>query len=256
MKSCPESIEVWCSPETMTGQPEQAFARQLFAGLPRRYDLLAEVLSFGQNRRWRRTMVDHVTAEPPLRMLDVATGTAGVAMQLVRRSQTHVIGIDLSEPMLRYGAANIDRNQLAHRIDLVVGTAVQLPFPDAVFDALTFTYLLRYVDDATATLTELARVVKPGGLIASLEFHVPPNQFWRMWWWLYTRCVLPTAGGLAGRAWWRVGRFLGPSISEHYRRQPLPSTVDAWLTAGIEHVGVRLMSLGGGVVMWGRKRAR
>ena len=238
----------------MTGEPAHTFARQLFAGLPRRYDLLAELLSFGQNRRWRRAMVDHAVAAQPALVLDVATGTAGVAMQLVGRTPAQVIGIDLSEPMLRYGATKIERADLGDRIHLVIGSGVQLPFPDAAFDALTFTYLLRYVDDARATLRELARVVKPGGVIASLEFFVPPNRFWRMWWWLYTRIVLPLAGGLAGRSWWRVGRFLGPSISNHYRHQPLPSTVDAWLAAGIDDVGIRQMSLGGGLVMWGRKR--
>jgi demethylmenaquinone methyltransferase/2-methoxy-6-polyprenyl-1,4-benzoquinol methylase len=157
--------------------------------------------------------------------------------------------------MLRYGATKVEHDHLTDRIDLVIGSAVQLPFGAATFDAMTVTYLLRYVDDAPATMVELARVVKPGGRIASLEFHVPPNRFWRMWWWLYTRFLLPAAGGLAGRSWWRVGRFLGPSISDHYRRQPLPSTVDAWLAAGISDVDFRLMSLGGGLVMWGRKRA-
>jgi demethylmenaquinone methyltransferase/2-methoxy-6-polyprenyl-1,4-benzoquinol methylase len=238
----------------MSDEPAHTFARQLFAGLPRRYDLLAELLSFGQNRRWRREMVDHTVAVRPARVLDVATGTAGVATQLVGRTSAQVIGIDLSEPMLRYGATKIERAHLGDRIHLVIGSAVQLPFPDASFDALTFTYLLRYVDDARSTLRDLARVVKPGGLIASLEFFVPPNRFWRMWWWLYTRIVLPLAGGLAGRSWWRVGRFLGPSISNHYRDQPLPSTVDAWLAAGIDDVGIRQMSLGGGLVMWGHKR--
>ena len=242
-----------------TGEPApmkdaHGFARQLFAGLPRRYDLLAELLSFGQNRRWRRAMVDHALAGAPSLVLDVATGTAGVALQLVQRSPARVIGIDLSEPMLRFGTSKIDRAHLDGRIDMVVGSAVELPFADASFDALTFTYLLRYVDDAGATLRELARVVKPGGNIASLEFFVPPNRFWRGWWWLYTRLVLPVAGGLAGRAWWRVGRFLGPSISNHYRHQPLPATVDAWHRAGIDDIGVRLMSLGGGLVMWGRTR--
>ncbi|HUP72664.1 MAG TPA: class I SAM-dependent methyltransferase [Acidimicrobiales bacterium] len=238
----------------MRDEPAHTFARRLFAGLPRRYDLLAELLSFGQNRRWRRAMVDHAIAGDPSLVLDVATGTAGVAMQLVACSHARVIGIDLSEPMLRYGADKVERSHLGDRIDMVVGSAVQLPFADGSFDALTFTYLLRYVDDAAATLRELSRVVKPGGNIASLEFFVPPNRFWRMCWWLYTRTALPLAGGLAGRAWWRVGRFLGPSISNHYRRQPLPSTVDAWHTAGIDDIGVRLMSLGGGLVMWGRKR--
>jgi demethylmenaquinone methyltransferase/2-methoxy-6-polyprenyl-1,4-benzoquinol methylase len=135
----------------------------------------------------------------------------------------------------------------------VAGSADQIPFPDEAFDALTFTYLLRSVPDPAATLRELARVVKPGAPVASLEFHVPPQPLWRFWWWLYTRAVLPAAGRLAGRAWFEVGRFLGPSISGHYRRYPLSWTVDAWQQAGFVDVGVRIMSLGGGLVMWGRK---
>ncbi len=230
------------------------FARTLFGGLPRRYDLLAELLSLGQNGRWRREAVEHVAGAAPARTLDVATGTAGVALRLVERTGTHVTGIDLTEAMLRQGAANVARRvrriACASRSDAVE----QLPFPDATFDALTFTYLLRYVADPAATLRELARVVKPGGPIASLEFLVPPDPFWRAWWWLYTRLVLP-AGGLltGGTAWYRVGRFLGPNISDHYRRYPLDWTVTAWREAGIADVGTRVMSLGGGLVMWGTR---
>jgi demethylmenaquinone methyltransferase/2-methoxy-6-polyprenyl-1,4-benzoquinol methylase len=221
--------------------------------LPARYDLLAEVLSFGQNGRWRRAMVDHVVETGPQRILDVATGTAGVALQLARRSPGNIVGLDLTEAMLRRGQENVRRKGTESRIRLVAGSADQLPFPDAAFDALTFTYLLRYVADPAATLRELARVVKPGAPVASLEFHVPPRPFWRFWWWLYTRTVLPAAGRLASRSWFEVGRFLGPNISEHYRRYPLPWTVDAWREAGFVDIGVRVMSLGGGLVMWGRK---
>jgi demethylmenaquinone methyltransferase/2-methoxy-6-polyprenyl-1,4-benzoquinol methylase len=231
-------------------QPNR-FAQELFDGLPARYDLLAELLSFGQNRRWRRAMVDRVV--PAGRILDVATGTAGVALQLARRSSGQIVGIDLTAAMLRRGQENVTRAGAGDRIQLVAGRAEGLPFPDETFDGLTFTYLLRYVADPAATLRELARVVKPGAPVASLEFHVPPQRFWHAWWWLYTRAVLPAAGGLAGRSWFEVGRFLGPSISGHYRRHPLSWTVEAWQEAGLVDVGVRLMSLGGGLVMWGRK---
>jgi demethylmenaquinone methyltransferase/2-methoxy-6-polyprenyl-1,4-benzoquinol methylase len=229
-------------------------AQDLFDALPDRYDLLAEVLSFGQNRRWRRAMCDPVVATQPGLVLDVASGTAGVAIQLAERSPAHVIGIDLTEPMLRRGQANIARAALAARVSLTVGRAERLPFRDATFDGLTFTYLLRYVADPQATLEELVRVVKPGARVANLEFLVPANRFWRAWWWLYTRFVLPAGGWLTGgREWWGVGRFLGPSISNHYRAYPLRWHVDAWEKAGLVDVGVRTMSLGGGLVMWGTK---
>ena len=230
------------------------FAQRLFADLPARYDRLAEWLSFGQNARWRRAMVDRIVPASPKRVLDVASGTAGVALQLADRTSAHVVGLDLTPSMLRIGQHNVAQAHQTRRVQLVNGRAETLPFPDAVFDALTFTYLFRYVDDPQATLDELARVVKPGAPVASLEFMVPPNRFWRGWWWGYTRLVLPVAGlATGGREWYRVGRFLGPSISTLYQRYPVDWTVEAWRAAGFEDVGVRLMSLGGGVVMWGRR---
>jgi len=228
-------------------------AQELFTGLPKRYDLLEAILSLGQNGRWRREMVDHVAPVAPARVLDVATGTGGVALQLAGRTPAQVVGVDLTEAMLCRGRERVALAHAGRRIQLVGGRAEQLPFPGEAFDALTFTYLLRYVDDHLATLVELTRVLKPGAPIASLEFHVPPRRFWRAWWWLYTRLVLPAAGGLGGRSWFRVGRFLGPNISRHYRRHPLASTVAVWQDAGIVDVECKVMSLGGGVVMWGRK---
>lgn len=230
------------------------FAQSLFSGLPARYDRLAEVLSFGQNGRWRRAAVDAATRANPDRIADIATGTAGVALALAARSRAHVVGVDLTQPMLRRGAANVARAGQAERISLVAGRAERLPFSDDACDALVFSYLLRYVADPGETLQELARVVRPGGTMASLEFAVPPRAWWRGAWWLYTRLILPAGGYVTGgREWYRVGRFLGPNISEHYRRYPVDWTVAAWEKAGMEDVVVRRMSLGGGLVMWGRK---
>jgi demethylmenaquinone methyltransferase/2-methoxy-6-polyprenyl-1,4-benzoquinol methylase len=230
-------------------------ARELFDPLPRHYDLLVDLLSFGQNRRWRRTMVGRVVPARPRRVLDVATGTAGVALQIVRRSpgSTTVVGVDLTPAMLAMGQDNIDRAEAGDEVVLTAGRAEELPFPDATFDAVTFTYLLRYVDDPAATLRELSRVLRPDGVLASLEFGVPEHPIPRGLWWVYTRLVLPAAGRLWGRAWYRVGRFLGPSISNHYERHPVASIVEAWEAAGLGQVATKRMSLGGGLVMWGRK---
>jgi demethylmenaquinone methyltransferase/2-methoxy-6-polyprenyl-1,4-benzoquinol methylase len=230
------------------------FAQSLFAPLPRRYDRLAELLSMGQNGRWRRAMVDHIAPDHPGLVLDVASGTAGVALQLAERAEGRVVGVDLTIDMLRQGQRRVAERAMADRVQLVAGRAEQLPFADGTFDALTFTYLLRYVTDPQATLVELARVVKTGGAVASLEFLLPRSRFWRFWWWLYTRLVLPAGGWLTGgREWYEVGRFLGPNISGHYRRYPVDWTVEAWRRAGFVDVGVRRMSLGGGLVMWGRR---
>jgi demethylmenaquinone methyltransferase/2-methoxy-6-polyprenyl-1,4-benzoquinol methylase len=233
----------------------RSFATELFRPLPARYDLAAELLSFGQNGRWRRRMVDSIVAADPRLVCDVATGTAGVALQLAARTGARVIGVDISQAMLRQGRDNVRRAGMEDRIEVVLGTAEKLPFADAMFDALTFTYLFRYVEDPFATLRELARVVKPGGRIAALEFLVPPSLPWRWLWWLYTRGLLPVAGLFVGRGWFEVGRFLGPSISEHYRRFPLDMQVREWQAAGIGGFGYEQMSLGGGFVMWGTKLA-
>ena len=235
-----------------TSDPNR-FARALFTGLPNRYDLLAEVLSLGQNRRWRRAMVDQIVPARPHRLLDVATGTAGVALRLTEQTDAYVTGLDLTEAMLRRGQANVAASAADGRVELLAGRAEELPFPDAAFDAVTFTYLLRYVADPAATLRELTRVLKPGSPMASLDFLVPRHSFWRWSWWLYTRLLLPVAGSVGGRDWIAVGRFLGPNISAHYRRYPLGWTVQAWRDAGMTDVGVREMSLGGGLVMWGTK---
>jgi len=229
------------------------FAQDLFRHLPRHYDFLEEFLSLGQNGRWRREMVAHIDRAPSS-VLDVATGTAGVALALTRRTRADITGIDITEAMLRRGRERVERAGATRRVRLLVGQAERLPFPDESFDALTFTYLLRYVADPAGTLRELARVLKPGGSIASLEFSVPTSRFWRSWWWLYTRGVLPVAGYLSGgREWSRVGQFLGPNISNHYRRYSVAWTVQAWHDAGLVNVGVRSMSLGGGLVMWAQK---
>jgi demethylmenaquinone methyltransferase / 2-methoxy-6-polyprenyl-1,4-benzoquinol methylase len=233
---------------------ENAFAADLFRGLPKRYDLLAEILSLGQNGRWRRELVAHIATSRPARILDVATGTAGVAIALARSTDANVTGIDITEPMLERGRRRVDSAGLGDRVKLEVGRAEELSAGSGSFDAVSFTYLLRYVEDPSATLAELARVLRPGGVMASLDFFVPPNPVWRTAWWKYTRLVLPAAGMLlGGPVWWRVGRFLGPNISGHYRRWPLERIVDAWKAAGMVDVEYRVMSVGGGLVMWGRK---
>jgi demethylmenaquinone methyltransferase / 2-methoxy-6-polyprenyl-1,4-benzoquinol methylase len=229
-------------------------ARTVFAGLPGRYDRLAYLLSLGQDRRWRRAVVGHAAAGSPGLVLDVATGPAGIALAVAARTGANVVGVDLNEPMLRAGLPRIRRQGLPGRVRVAEGRADQLPFADATFDAVTFSYLLRYVDSPAATIAEMARCLRPGGTLASLEFHVPPRPAWRGAWWCYTRLALPVLGGVAGGpAWYRVGRFLGPSISAHYRQHPLGWHVSAWRAAGLTDVGAELMSLGGGLVMWGRK---
>ncbi len=193
---------------------------------------------------------------PDAHVLDVATGTGAVAERLVRRAGCRVTGIDQSADMLAAARARLDAAGLADRVALIEGEAERLPFPDAAFDALAVTYLLRYVDDPAAVLRELARVVRPGGVVAGMEFGVPPRALPRAAWRLYTGALLPAGGMLVGgRGWWRAGRFLHASIPDLYRRHPVAELLDMHRAAGLQDVRLRRLSFGGGVVIWGVRAA-
>jgi demethylmenaquinone methyltransferase / 2-methoxy-6-polyprenyl-1,4-benzoquinol methylase len=179
-------------------------------------------------------------------VLDVATGTGLVAAELVARG-FRVTGVDQSPGMLKQARARFD-----HRVELVEAPAESLPFDDASFDHLTVTYLLRYVADPGATLAELARVVRPGGTVASLEFGVP-RRVARPAWELYVRVGLPVAGRVLRHGWDDVGDFLGGSIRSYWETYPLGRQVALWRAAGLAEIRMRRMSLGGGVVMWARR---
>jgi demethylmenaquinone methyltransferase/2-methoxy-6-polyprenyl-1,4-benzoquinol methylase len=224
-----------------------ALAQRLFAPIGPTYDRYARLLSLGQDPRWRRFLVSRIEAGPGDTVLDVATGTGAVAAELVRQHSCAVVGIDQSPEMLAAARARVPTG-----VRLLEGRAEQLPFEDGSFDALTFTYLLRYVDDPGATLEELARVVRPGGTIASLEFAVPRGT-WRALWELYVRAVLPLSGALISSGWREVGSFLGGSIRSFWDSYPLERQLGLWRAAGIEDVRHRRLSLGGAIVIWGRK---
>ncbi len=233
--------------------PRREQTLELFRGLPARYDQLSAALSFWQDPRWRRALVDTIAPVPGERILDVATGTGMVAAELRARADCAVVGLDQSAEMLAGAHTRFAAELQSGRVELVTGQAEKLPFADASFDALTFTYLLRYVDDPPATVRELARVVRPGGRIASLEFGVPPRAIPYAAWRFYTAVGLPALGRLFSREWYEVGRFLGPSIAGFYARHPLSALVEYWRQAGLRDVRVRRMSLGGGVVISARR---
>jgi demethylmenaquinone methyltransferase / 2-methoxy-6-polyprenyl-1,4-benzoquinol methylase len=222
-------------------------ALELFAPLGPTYERYARVLSLGQDPRWRRFLVARVEAGPEDRVLDVATGTGSVALELLRRKRCAVVGLDQSSQMLA-----VARERLPPNVELIEASAESLPFADSSFDGLTFTYLLRYVDDPGATLRELARVVRSGSTIASLEFAVPEGA-WRPLWRAYVGSVLPAAGSLLSPGWHEVGRFLGGSIREYWRRYPLGRQLELWRAAGIDNLQHRRLSLGGSIVIWGRR---
>jgi demethylmenaquinone methyltransferase/2-methoxy-6-polyprenyl-1,4-benzoquinol methylase len=220
-------------------------ARQLFEPLGPTYDRYSALLSFGQDPRWRRFLVSRLEVRADETALDVATGTGLVARELVRRFGCSVVGIDQSPEML---AVARERTR-GLPVEVVEGRAEELPFADGEFASLTFTYLLRYVDDPATTMRELARVVRPGGTVAMLEFAVP-RGVWRPPWELWVRVGLPGLGRLISPGWNEVGRFLGPSIRGFWSRY---DPVALFRAAGLEDVQFRRLSLGGGIVVWGRR---
>jgi demethylmenaquinone methyltransferase / 2-methoxy-6-polyprenyl-1,4-benzoquinol methylase len=231
----------------VAASPRTRRALELFAPLGPTYERYARLLSLGQDPRWRRFLVSRVEAGPGDEVLDVATGTGAVARELLRQKGCAVVGVDQSPEMLA-----VAREHLPATVKLVEASAEHLPFEDASFDALTVTYLLRYVDDPGATLAELARVVRSGGTVASLEFAVPAG-LWQPLWRAYVGVVLPAAGRIVSPGWYEVGDFLGGSIREFWRRYPLERQLELWRAAGIEDVRYRLLSLGGGIVIWGSR---
>lgn len=184
-------------------------------------------------------MVAGMQLEPGSLVLDVAAGTGSISRLL--EVQGHlVVAIDLSHEM-------IIQHTGRHRVRAV---ADHLPFPQETFDAVTFGYLLRYVEDPVATLQEISRVLRPGGLVGMVEFGRPRGLVGLLWR-LYTRVALPMAGAVIGSGWFSVGRFLGPSIERFHEEHP--DLAGRWEEGGLVDVTVGRPSLGGGLVMWARK---
>jgi len=229
--------------ETRTG-----IARGLFAPLGPTYDRYANLLSFGQDPRWRQFLVSRLPVGPSDNVLDVACGTGAVALELVRQKGCSVVGVDQSPEMLAEA-----RQRVGERVRLVEASAQELPFEDASFDGLTAAYLLRYLDDLPAGLRELARVLRPGATMSLLDFGVPPRPVPRVAWDLWVDVGLPLAGRAISPGWHEVGRFLGGSIREFDQRWPVPQLVAAVGEAGFEDVQARRLSLGGCTVLWGRR---
>jgi demethylmenaquinone methyltransferase/2-methoxy-6-polyprenyl-1,4-benzoquinol methylase len=229
-------------------------ARELFAPLGPTYDRYARLLSLGQDPRWRRFLVSRLPVGPDDVVLDVATGTAAVALELVRRTGCSVVGLDQSPEMLAEARQRLLLAAETRHIRLVEASAHDLPFEDGSFDGLTGAYLLRYLADLPVGLAELARVLRPRATAALLDFGVPPAPLPRLAWDLYVDAGLPLLGRAISPEWHEVGRFLGGSIRDFDARWPLPRLVGAVREAGFERVSARRLSLGGGLVVWGRRR--
>ena len=245
-------------PDPVQNQTQAEFisnqhARHLFDGIAYGYDFLSQSLSFFQTGVWRRFLVSRLPVGPEDRVLDICTGTGGVALDIARKSGGEVVGVDLSGNMRWTAQRNIAKAGMAAKVSIVGGRAESLSFKDGCIDGICFTYLLRYVEDPGHTLGEIARVLKPGGTLVSLEFGIPDNILFHSLWNAYTRLGLPVATKILSPGWRYVGSFLGPSISEFYQKHSLSDVRQMWLEAGISNVQVKKLTWGAGIVMWGTK---
>ena len=227
-------------PPVGEGDPtKSAEVRAMFDGIAARYDLLNAVLSLGVDRSWRRQAVAWAVEGAPRAVLDVATGTADLAIALRRAApEARVVGVDFSPRMLAVGRAKAARLGVEVRLEEGDGTA--LPYPDAAFDALTIAYGLRNFDDVDAGLREFRRVLRPGGRVVILEFPPPPSgAFGRLFRFYFTR-VVPQVGGLvSGRP--GAYAYLPSSVMAF----PDPETLAERLrAAGFRDVRYRLQTWG------------
>jgi demethylmenaquinone methyltransferase/2-methoxy-6-polyprenyl-1,4-benzoquinol methylase len=227
-------------------------AQRIFAGIADAYDGPAQVFGLFRQRAWHRALVEAIARDRPRRVLDMCTGTGAVAAEIVKRTSAHVVGADATRAML--DRARLRFRSAERRVDLVRADAQAPPFGDASFDALVWSYLLRYVDDVPETVRALGRLVRPGGAMASLEFGVPQGRAARAAWEVYTRAILPAGLALLSRGWRHVGGFLGESIRAFDEQWPVEALEDLWRSAGFEDVKTRRLSFGGGVVTSGRRK--
>lgn len=218
----------------------------MFDSIAGRYDLLNRIMSLGMDRRWRRKTVDALCLGGGERVLDVATGTADLAIALARISNLEVVGLDPSPKMLAEGAAKIGAAGLSTRIRLVSGEAEALPFDDASFDAATIAFGIRNVPDRPRALRQMARVLKPGKPLAVLELSEPDAGLLAPLARLHIRRVVPRLGALLSGS--RAYRYLQESVTAF----PAPSDFASMMAAnGFRDVQVTPLSFGACVLYVG-----
>ncbi|MDZ7704816.1 MAG: bifunctional demethylmenaquinone methyltransferase/2-methoxy-6-polyprenyl-1,4-benzoquinol methylase UbiE [Trueperaceae bacterium] len=248
------SAEPSATSDTSKHDPNQSAkavqVRTMFNAIARRYDLLNAVLSAGVDRRWRAEATRLAFEKGATRVLDVATGTADLAISLKRyRPEAEVIGVDFAEGMLELGRRKVARKGLSVRLEQ--GDGLNLPYPDASFDALTIAYGLRNFADYQRGLDEFYRVLKPGGRLVVLEFPPPPEGLFGRLFRFYFLRVVPLLGGLlSGRR--SAYRYLPDSV---LRFPPPPKLAVMMQRAGFDEVRYKLQTFGVSALHVGDKRA-
>lgn len=188
--------------------------REMFDSIAPRYDFLNRLLSLGIDRRWRKYAVKQIKFEESGKVLDVATGTADVALQIAAAtpSSVSITGIDFSEQMIELGRVKTNKSLFSGRITLLVAPCEAIPFEDNTFDAATIAFGIRNVVDRLAGLKEMHRVLKPGGRVVILEFSNPKSKLFKALYNFYFLRILPAIGGLFSQ--FSAYKYLPDSVLE------------------------------------------
>ncbi|HLJ65953.1 MAG TPA: bifunctional demethylmenaquinone methyltransferase/2-methoxy-6-polyprenyl-1,4-benzoquinol methylase UbiE [Chloroflexota bacterium] len=221
------------------------YVARMFGAIADRYDLMNWVMTLGQDQRWRRQAAEIAMLRPDEVALDVATGTADLAIELasVVAPRGHVVGIDISEEMLEIGRRKVQQH--AAPIALEIGDALNLAFGQDSFDAVSCGFGLRNVADRPRALTEMTRVVKPGRRVVILELTPPTNQLARQ----YIDTVIPRLGQLIARAR-DAYTYLPESVQDFPNAAALGRMMQG---AGLRQVTYRLLNFGTIALHWGTK---
>ena len=224
-----------------TGQTKKEEVREMFDNIAPKYDLLNHTLSMNIDRIWRRRVVRIVRRSRPHRILDVATGTGDLAIEMARRIRdVHVLGVDLSEKMLDVARCKVAARGLDERVVLDVGDAEHLRVSDASVDVVTVAFGVRNFGDLEAGLREMARTIKPGGKVVILEFSRPRNRLFRVLYEFYTYKILPRIGGMVSKDK-RAYEYLPASVGEF----PAPAEFMSMMErAGFRECRARSQSFG------------
>lgn len=167
---------------------------QMFDNISGNYDGLNRVISMGSDVKWRKKVIELVAATNPENVLDIATGTGDLAIQMVRTGAKKIVGLDLSDGMLSVGRKKIQKQNLSERIEMIQGDSENLPFEDDSFDAITVAFGIRNFETLEKGLSEIHRVLRPGGIFVILETSVPTKFPFKQGYNFYTKFILPTIG--------------------------------------------------------------